>query len=380
MTTPSTLLRSALHTAASLSITIALLGWLLPTLTETTWTEILHTITGVGWLNFLGLLTLMMTGLYCYTFTLKASLPGLSHSQALTSNLAGSCISNILPAGGAFGTALNFAMWRSWGFEVTAITSSMLITTVWNILIRAALPVLAALLLLTHSTRLPATIWGGVALGALIGTITVTTGIALIASRRATTTLGTLADTINKHLRPNHHTHFATNALTLRTRIIGLAHDRWHQLTFGVVGFFAVYFLLFTACITLSGVHVSLPIAFAAFAIGRLSTAVPLTPGGLGIAEAGSAAVLIALEADPASTGAGVALFALFSHLLEIPFGAVGLTLWLVTRPRHTPTTTHNHAQRRIARARRKAARATSLTLGNTDEPPSSYPANNRST
>lgn len=51
--------------------------------------------------------------------------------------------------------------------------------------------------------------------------------------------------------------------------------------------------------------------------------------------------MLIALEADPASTGAGVALFALFSHLLEIPFGAVGLTLWLVTRPRHTPTTTH---------------------------------------
>ena len=67
---------------------------------------------------------------------------------------------------------------------------------------------------------------------------------------------------------------------------------------------------------------------FAAYALGRLLTAVGVTPGGLGITEAGTLAVLVAWGADKPAAAAGVLVFAIFSHLLEVPLGAIGWAAW----------------------------------------------------
>ncbi len=317
----------------SLGLSAALLGWLLPSITHTTWGEIWRTITGIGWPAFCGLFSLMIIGLYCYTFTLSGSLPGLSHIRALTANLAGSSVSNVLPAGGAFGTALNYAMFRSWGFSHTQITSSVIVTTVWNVLARALLPVLAALILLPFPDRLPGAIWSGAVLGGVAGGVAVLALIALLASREWAARIGELLERVLRKVRPNSQLQPVKTVIRLRGQMIGLVSTRWGHLTFGLAGFFGVYFVLFSACLRLSGVDVPWRVMFAAYAVGRLLTAVPVTPGGLGVAEAGAATVLVALGADPAATGAAVALFALFSHLLEIPCGAIAAVLWMLLRP-----------------------------------------------
>lgn len=90
--------RQALQVIGSLGLAVVLLGWGLPYLTDTSWSTILGIVTGIGWPTFFGLFGLMMLGLYCYTFTLTASLPGLSHFRAILANLAGSGVSNVLPA------------------------------------------------------------------------------------------------------------------------------------------------------------------------------------------------------------------------------------------------------------------------------------------
>ncbi|MDO5699539.1 MAG: lysylphosphatidylglycerol synthase transmembrane domain-containing protein [Dermatophilus congolensis] len=317
----------------SLGLAAGLLGWFLPKITHTTWGEIWGTVTGIGWPTFFGLLALMFTGLYCYTFTLMGSLPGLTHARALMSNLAGSGISNTLPAGGAFGTALNYAMWRSWGFTHTQITSSVIVTTVWNVLARALLPVLAALILLPFPEKLPGAMWTGAIAGGLAGVVAVGSLGAILTSKTSAARIGALGNRILTKLRPSTSIDAEKAALRLRAQMIDIVSARWGHLTFGLAGFFGVYFLLFAACLHVAGVDVSWRMMFAAFAVGRLLTAVPLTPGGLGVAEAGSAAVLVAMGAAPAPTGAAVTLFALYSHLLEIPAGAVAAGLWIATRP-----------------------------------------------
>jgi uncharacterized protein (TIRG00374 family) len=107
-------------------------------------------------------------------------------------------------------------------------------------------------------------------------------------------------------------------------------------MTFGLVGFFGVYYVLFWFCLHAVGVHMSFGQIFAAYAVGRLLTAVGLTPGGVGVTESGTAAVLVAWGAEPAGALAGVVLFSVYTHLMEIPLGAIGWLAWGVSR-KHQP-------------------------------------------
>ena len=76
-------------------------------------------------------------------------------------------------------------------------------------------------------------------------------------------------------------------------------------MTLGLVGFFGVYYLLFLLCMHTPGVDLLYGQLFAAYAIGRLLTAVGITPGGLGVTEAARRPRSSAWGADPADALAG---------------------------------------------------------------------------
>ena len=114
----------------------------------------------------------------------------------------------------------------------------------------------------------------------------------------------------------------------LRGRVAGTVQTGWLKMTLGMVGFFGLYYVLFLLCTQTTGIELPFGQLFAAYAIGRLLTAVGVTPGGLGVTETGTAAALVAWGADPASAMAGVVLFSIFTHFLEIPLGALGWVAW----------------------------------------------------
>ncbi len=336
--TPGAIARRVVQIVASLGIAAALLGWGLPYLTRTSWATIIEIVTGIGWAAFLPLLCLMFTGLYCYTFTLTASLPGLRHHQALMVNLSGSAASNAFPGGGALGGVLTYAMYRSWGFTYGSITTSIVVTMVWNVLARVILPVLAALVLVTGGGSVPAAMAQGAIAGGAGGALLAGALICVIASERAARSVGRGIDRLGGPLlkrvvRTSAEPDIEKLTLALRATIIDLVRTRWLALTLGLAGFMGIYFVLFRQCLAAVGVDLSWQHAFAAYAVGRLLTAVPVTPGGIGVAEAGAAAVMLALGVPGDATAAAVTLFALFSFLLEIPFGAIAVTIWLNTRP-----------------------------------------------
>ena len=59
---------------------------------------------------------------------------------------------NLLPGGGAAGLAATYTICRSWGFSRRDISTSAIVTGVWNVLSRVALP-LVAIVALTAGTE-----------------------------------------------------------------------------------------------------------------------------------------------------------------------------------------------------------------------------------
>ena len=125
----------------------------------------------------------------------------------------------------------------------------------------------------------------------------------------------------------------------LRDQTRDVMRTGWLQMTLGTLGYFVMYFILFWLCLHICGLVTGVGTLLAAFALGRLLTSVAVTPGGLGVVEAGSVALLVAMGADPAQAASGILLFTIFTHVLEIPFGVVAWLAWLWGRDRKVPLT-----------------------------------------
>ena len=108
----------------------------------------------------------------------------------------------------------------------------------------------------------------------------------------------------------------------LRARITDVVRTGWLSMTFGLVGFFGVYYVLFWFCLHAVGVHMRFGQIFAAYAVGRLLTAVGVTPGGAGRHRDRRRRPCSWPGAPPpADALAGVVLFSVYTHLMEIPLG-----------------------------------------------------------
>ncbi len=327
--------RHVLQFVVGLGLAVVLLVWGLPFFAQTSWSDIWGVIRGVPPWHAVGFQVLMLLGLYFYTFTFTGSLRGLTHSKALIVNLCGSSVSNLLPGGGAVGLAATYAICRSWGFSRRATSTSAIVTGVWNVLARILLPVVAILVLVIGGVTLPPALTELAVAGSLTGLGIIAAAAGMMASERVAQRIGGLLD---RGLRPilRRHRPHSTMSLEdlvhdLRARIIDVVRWRWWSMTLGMLGFFGMYYVLFVLVMRETGVALSLNLLFAAYAIGRLLTAVGITPGGVGVTETATTIVLVGWGADAASATAGVVLFSMITHLMEVPLGGLGWLLWTLS-------------------------------------------------
>ncbi len=327
--------KQVLQAVVGLGLAAALLIWGLPYFAETSWREIWAEISRVPALHAVGFQSLMLLGLWAYTFTFTGSLRGLSHGRALIVNLCGSSVSNLLPGGGAVGLAATFAICRSWGFSRRATSTSVIVTGVWNVLARIALPVVAILALWIGGVTLPGALTDLAVAGSVTGLTILGLFVAIIASERAAQRIGRGLDRVVRPLvrrrRPSSTMSIEELVRDLRARINDVVSSGWVQMTLGMIGFFGSYYVLFVLIMRQTGVTLPLNLLFAAFAIGRLLTAVPVTPGGIGVTESVTVAVLVGWGADSVGAAAGIVLFTIFTHLMEVPLGALGWVAWTLS-------------------------------------------------
>ena len=332
--------RRILQAGLGIGLAVVLIAWGLPHFAKTSWGDIWSSIQVVPWSHVVAFQGLMLAGLYCYTFTLTGAMPGLSHWRALILNLCGSSVSNLLPGGGAVGLAATYAMCRSWGFTNRATSTMAIVTGVWNVLSRIALPVVAIVALWWGNDSLPAPLRDAAVGGMITGGIIIGVLVAVIASERQAQRVGRFFDRLLRPLfrRSKRTATMSVDQLVreLRARITDTVRTGWLQMTLGMVGFFGLYYALFVLIMRDVGVALPLGMLFAAYAIGRLLTAVGITPGGLGVTESATVIALVGWGAPPAQATAGVVLFSVVTHLMEVPLGALGWLAWSATARRRT--------------------------------------------
>jgi uncharacterized membrane protein YbhN (UPF0104 family) len=334
---PRSRLRTVIQGAFGLGLAAFLLAWGVPHFGKTSWSKIWDVLSKVPTGTALLLLVGVVVGLYCYTFTLTGSMRGLRHWQALIVNVAGSSVGNLLPGGGAAGLAATYTICRSWGFSRRDISTSAIVTGVWNVLARIALPVLAILGLLAGNDQdVPNKLEDLAVAGALSGSVILAVFVSILASERAAVAIGQGIDKVIGRLWKRRTMNVRSLVVDLRARINGVVRTGWLSMTLGLVGFFGVYYLLFLLCAHTTGVDLPYGQLFAAYAIGRLLTAVGVTPGGLGVTEAATTVALVGWGAGSTEAAATVVLFSLFTHFMEIPLGALGWAAWSMS-PKKAP-------------------------------------------
>ena len=298
----------------SVAVAVMLVAVVLPRVANAGWDDLSDQMAQVTPWRLLEIAVTWAAGLYVYSFVLTAALPKLKRRRALALNLGGSGISNVLPFGGAAGIGLNYAMLRSWGYgreHVARFTVvSQAVTAASKVLIGLAgliavvtVPSLRAVVSLPEETTVGL---------ALVGCVCV-----LAAALR-----------IGTRLMPLTYRRLRATVTTLLSQTAELAQRRWLPLTVGTVGYAGLQFVLFELCLNAMHTGLSAALVAAGYAVDRLLTLVPVTPGGVGVVEAGVTAVLVAVGGDPTAVATGVLLFRAFSYFAEIPIGGAVILGW----------------------------------------------------
>ncbi|MDP9328853.1 MAG: YbhN family protein [Actinomycetota bacterium] len=324
--------RRVITGAVSLILVVVIFAYAIPRIAS--YGEVWSTVSTLTPLEFWSLLAATVFNLFTYWLANMAALPGLKLGQAAVVTQTTTSIANTVPAGGAVALGVTYKLLRSWGFTGSAIALYIGVTGIWNIFTKLALPVVSiAVLALTGGGS------GAYVVAALIGLLVLGVAVVLLAlvlwkesfARRVGDRLGRIASWFRKLAHREPVTDGADRAASFRADTKELVHRRWIAITLTtVLSQLALYFVLVLSLrhLGVSEQEVSAVEIFAVYAFGRLLTALPITPGGLGFVELGYIGGLVAAGGDKPQVVAAVLLFRALTYGIQIPLGAFTYMVW----------------------------------------------------
>ncbi len=335
--------RSAVSVAISLALVVAVFWFFLPQFTSLS--EVWSSVRAMSWPEAATLVAVAVWNLVTYLLVNISTMPGLRFFQAGVAAEASTAVSNTVPGGSALGIGLNYAMFSSWGFSRSRTSVSLLVSGVFNNFAKLALPVLAlALVALRGDPSGGRVVAGLLGIGALVAAV-VLFGL-LLHSDNSATRLGLAAGRVASALRrpfgrgPIQGWELATTKF--RNRTVTLLRARWHIISLvTVVSHVSLYLVLLALrYVGVSEAEVSWVEVLAVFAFARLVTAIPLSPGGLGIVEVALITGLAAAGGARPAVAAAVLIFRALTYVLPIPLGLAAYILWRRNRSwRRAPNT-----------------------------------------
>src|ERR1700751_5668125 len=139
--------RKVLRTVVSVALVAAIFGFALPRFAS--YRSVWASLDGMTWPHaLLGGVT-AAASMASYWFMICAVLPSIRLRQAAAVNLSSSAVANTLPAGGALGLGVRWAMLSSWAVSTADYELYTLVSGIWNVLARLGLPAVALLVMLT---------------------------------------------------------------------------------------------------------------------------------------------------------------------------------------------------------------------------------------
>ncbi|MGZ4274785.1 MAG: lysylphosphatidylglycerol synthase transmembrane domain-containing protein, partial [Solirubrobacteraceae bacterium] len=272
--------------------------------------------------------------LVTYSLVIVPTMPGLRYREAVVASESSTAVSNTIPGGSAIGIAMNYSMYSSWGFSRSRSSVSMSLSGIWNNFAKLGLPIVALALLVVEgnpsSARVIAAVFG------LAGLVAALVLFALMlrspeTARRVGLGAGRVASALRRVVRrpPVHGWQLAT--MKFRTRTVTLVRARWLWLSIATLVSHVSLFRVLLVALRAVGVtqsQVSWIEALAVFAFARLLTAIPITPGGLGIVEIALISGLAAAGGARAEVAAAVLIFRALTYVLPIPVGVLTYAFW----------------------------------------------------
>lgn len=316
----------------SLVIVVAIFVFAIPRIAD--YSAVWATISGLSPIELWSLVGAMVFNLVTYWLLNMAALPGLKFAQSAVLTQTTTSVANTLPAGGAVAVGLTYSMLRSWGFGGQDIALYVGVTGIWNIFLKLGLPIISlGLLAITGQAN------AALVVAALIGLAVLGVAVALFAlalwkkelARRIGDGLGRFVSALLRPFGKPPITTWGEQAVGFRKRTIVLVARRWPAITLTTVAsHLALWFVLLLALrhVGVSESEVSTLQVLAVFAFGRLLTALPVTPGGLGVVELGYIGGLIAAGGNRPQVVAAVLLFRVLTYGIQIPIGGFTYLIW----------------------------------------------------
>jgi putative heme transporter len=329
---PERRLRRAAGGVASLLVVVGVFWFFLPQFADLG--EVWTSVRGMSGVELTTLAAVAVLNLASYGWVMMATMPGLTFPQAMVVTESSTALSNTLPGGAAVGIATSAAMFSSWGFSRSRITVSLLVSGLWNNFAKLGLPVAALACLALQGGASPSRVLaaalgvaGIVAAGALLAGVLRTEAGAVRIGRVAARTASAVLRTFGRP--PVSGWEQATTKF--RRRTVLLLRARWLQLTaVSLLSHLLLFAVLLLALrnVGVAQAEVGWAEVLAVFAFARLVTAVPVTPGGVGIVELALIAGLVAAGGPRVEVVAAVLVFRALTYVLPIPLGLATWVLW----------------------------------------------------
>ena len=292
----------------------------------------------LGALVFIGVTVLIYLAVYGLPF--MAATPGLPYWRSQQLNQAAFAISNGVPAGGAFGLGVQYAMLASYGVSPTVSTAAITAVGVWSIFITLGFPIFGAIAI--EISGMSSRSYYGIALIGLAILIAMIVIFALIMRSESLARL--MGRTGNRVLNPllkrihRPEIDLVPAVVKFRTDIVDLVKRRWAAITAAQVGVSLTQFFIFYAALRgiegWSNAGTSILVAFGSFAVAQIGLMIPITPGGLGTVDAIMISLLTSMGVDPGVATAADLVWRAASFVPQITIGVLALISWSKTAAR----------------------------------------------
>jgi uncharacterized membrane protein YbhN (UPF0104 family) len=339
---PTSVLMKVLSAALSGGLLVLLFAVIVPALgsLEGVWSAItsMSAVTVVVLLVAALVIRLLLAAAY------PPVIPGLSFVRSLIARESSSAVSNVIP--GPSGTATQYVVLRSWGVSTERFAGATVSVSVITDALVFAAPGIFFLVWVALGRPAEAGsehVWLIGVLSLVVAALTVTLVVAVARSERLASALGGIGqrcvNPLRRLLDKEPVTTWPDRTRELRTSTLGLVRGNARVLGGCIGGGYLLNGFLLVGCLWACGVHeIVMPVSLGLvlYSIGRLLTIVPVTPGGVGVAEVVYTAIYVAVLGEPSQDAvlAGVLVYRALTWGLPLVTGAFAYVAWRGMRRR----------------------------------------------
>ena len=317
---------------AAVVLVVGVFAFVLPRVAD--YSKVWDAITELSTLGVISLIAAAILNLATFGPPWMAAFPGLSFGHSLVLSQSSTAAASVLPAGDAVGIAISYSMLRRWGFTVEQVTMGSAATTVWNAFANVIFSVAAVVFLAIGGESHPLLTTAAVVGGAAVAVAIALFALALNSDDNARL-VGTFAERLwnrfARLIRRKPVGNWDERLVGFRREAVGLLRRRWPALTLTTLAGHLTVFLVLLVALRAVGVprtDVSLAEVFAAWALVRVITTIPITPGGIGVVELGLTGALVSFGGERAPVVAAVLLCRVLTYVPPIAIGGVCLLFW----------------------------------------------------